>query len=193
MRRKSNRSRPKREFITANHRIRFPEVRVLDENGGMLGVMSTREAQEQARMEDKDLVLVTEGSKPPVVKIIELSKYKYQLKQRRSEQRKSARKQELKEIRFTPFMGDGDFESRLKKVNTFLEKGDKVRLTLLFRGRQITKKEFGYVMFDKIIDRTSEIAEVEMQPKMLGRKLIAQLTPVKKTTKANDKPAAEKK
>lgn len=159
--------------------IRFPQVRVLDNQGEMIGVMSSREAQDKAREAGKDLVLVTDKSQPPVVKIIELTKFKYQLQQRAAQERKSSRKQDIKEVRFTPFMGQGDFDARLKKVIDFLERGDKVRLSLQFKGREITKKEFGFEQYNKIFERTADIAKIEIEPKMMGKKLIAQLMPSK--------------
>jgi translation initiation factor IF-3 len=176
----------RKEFIKANHHIRYPKVRVLTEKGDTIGIMSSAEALKKAQEAENDLVLVTDQAKPPVVKIIELSKYKYQLQQKQSANRKSARTQELKELRFSPFMAEGDFESRMKRVVEFLEDGDKVRLSLLFKGRQITKKEFGFELFDKIIERTKEIAIVEMEPKMMGRKLIAQLSPSGNKTNEKD-------
>lgn len=177
---RNNRHNKSRSFVTANRQIRYPEVRVLDEYGEMLGVMATAEALEKAKAVEKDLVLVTENAKPPVCKIIDLTKYKYQLQQKKAEGRKKAKTQDLKEVRFTPFMGENDFQSRLKKVIKFLEKGDKVRTTLLFKGRAITKKEFGYEMFQRVIDATAEIGTVEIEPKMMGKKLMAQLMPAKK-------------
>jgi len=95
--------------------------------------------------------------------------------------RKKAKNQELKEIRFKPFMGESDFQSRLKKVIGFLEKGDKVRITLQFRGRQITKKEFGEDVINRAIEATADIAQLEFAPKLVGKKLLAQLTPIKTT------------
>jgi translation initiation factor IF-3 len=166
--------------IVANSRVRFPEVRVLDERGDMLGLMSSKEAYDKARAAQKDLILVTEKAKPPVVKIIELDKYKYQLQQKEAKSRKKANTQDLKEVQFSPFMSDNDLNYRLKKVIKFLEKGDKVRLSLMFKGRSILKKEFGYDMFKQVIDQTAEIAEVEIKPRMMGKKLIAQLMPNKK-------------
>jgi len=151
----------------------------------MIAVMSTRDAMEKARESDKDLILLNEKADPPVAKIIALSKYKYQQQQKDAESRKKAKAQELKEVRFTPFMSGGDFQSRLNKVTDFLERGDKVRLSLQFKGRQITKKEFGYDQFTKVIAATQEIATVEMEPKLLGKKLIAQLQPIGK--KKNEK------
>lgn len=171
-------------FIKANHNIRVPEVRVLTDKGEMVGVMSTRDAIEKARLEEKDLVLVTEGANPPIAKIIELSKYKYQLKQKKAEGRKNAKTQELKEVRFTQFMAEQDFETRYKNVERFIKKGSKVKVTLQFgRGRAITKKEFGFEILEKIFDRSKEIAEVEIAPKAIGRKLMAQLMPINKKNK----------
>lgn len=167
-----------RVWVTANHQIRAAEVRVLDEKGEQVGIMPTKEAIEKARIAEKDLVLIADKAKPPVAKIINISKYKYQQQQKDAESRKKAKAQDTKEVRFTPFMSEGDYESRLKKVTTFLKKGDKVRLSLQFKGRQITKKEFGFSMFDRIISATENIASVEIAPKMMGKKLIAQLQPL---------------
>ncbi|MCB9813669.1 MAG: translation initiation factor IF-3 [Pseudomonadales bacterium] len=164
--------------ITVNLLIRASEVRVLTERGEMVGLMSRDEALAKAREADKDLVLINEKANPPIVKIIDLAKYKYQEQQKRTQGRKKARAQGLKEVRFTPFMSDGDFNSRLKKVTTFLKKGDKVRLTLLFKGRAITKKEFGFNIFERVIENTKEYSTVEVVPKLMGKKLLAQLMPI---------------
>lgn len=169
-----------RVFVVANRQIRAPQVRVLTESGEMLGVMPTHQAVDQAWNEDKDLVLINENQEPPIAKIIEINKHKYQLQQKKAEGRKKAKAQEIKEVRFKPFMSDNDFNSRLKKVEGFLKKGDKVRLSLQFRGRQITKPEFGYDLFDRIFTATNEYATTEIESKMMGKKLIAQLMPLKK-------------
>jgi translation initiation factor IF-3 len=166
--------------IAYNQFIRASEVRVIDEKGEQVGIMSTRDAIEKARSAEKDLVLITGNTNPPVAKIIELAKYKYQVQQKEAASRKKAKAQEIKEVRFTPFMGGADFEARMKKVRQFLEKGDKVRLSIFFKGRIITKKEFGFEMLEKVFEQTADIASVEMAPKMLGKKLIAQLMPAKK-------------
>ena len=182
MRRKPFKKRqPERIFIKANHQVRYPEVRVLDESGELVGVMPSRDAFFKAQEQGKDLVLITEKSQPPVVKIIDLAKHKYQLKQKQAKARKKSRKQDLKEIRFSPFIGEGDYESRLKKITDFLKRGDKVRLQLQFKGREITKKEFGYEIFTNVIKATEELAIVEIEPKMIGKNLMAQLSP--KTSK----------
>lgn len=177
---KNNKSFGNKKFYTINERIKAQEVRALNEFGEMIGVMSKSEALDKAREAGKDLVLINDSAKPAIVKIIDLAKFKYQEQQKEAKSRKKAKAQDIKEVRFTPFMGEGDFESRLKKVTTFLEKGDKVRLSLMFKGRAITKKEFGYDTFDRIISATAEIATVEMEPKLMGKKLIAQLMPKSK-------------
>lgn len=168
-----------KKYYTINERIQSQELRVLNEFGEMIGVMSRSQALEKAREADKDLVLINDSVKPSIVKIIDLAKFKYQEQQKEAKSRKKAKAQDIKEVRFTPFIGEGDFESKLKKVKTFLEKGDKVRLSLMFKGRAITKKEFGYDSFDRIFEATTELAVVEMKPRLMGKKLIAQLMPTK--------------
>lgn len=178
---KHKRNFTRKEFVKANRNIRVPQVRVLSEHGEMIGVMDTRDAQQKAFEQEKDLVLVTENANPPIAKIIDLAKYKYQLQQKKAESRKKARKQDLKEIRFTPFIGEADFETRLRKIKKFLEKGDKVRITVEFkRGRQMSKKEFGFDTFDRVFAATEELADIEIKPKMVGPRLMAQISPKKK-------------
>ncbi|MCA9372840.1 translation initiation factor IF-3 [Candidatus Woesebacteria bacterium] len=167
-------------FVVANHRIRTPNVRVIDDQGKMVGVMPTQQAMTQAFALEKDLVLVNENQQPPIAKIIELNKFKYQQQQKLAASRKKAKAQEIKEVRFSPFMSEGDFESKLKKVNDFIDGGDKVKLSLFFKGRQITKRSFGENVIARVIEATAEEAVVEIEPKMIGKKLIAQLMPKKK-------------
>lgn len=168
-------------FVKANHQIKSDQLRVLTDRGEMIGILSHQEAMERARAEDKDLVLVTENARPPVAKIIDLSKYKYQLQQKQADDRKKSKKQDIKEVRFSPFMGENDFLSKLNKVKSFLDKGDKVKLSLRFKGRAITKKEFGFDMIKRVISETNEIASIEIEPKLMGMNIYAQLTPAKKS------------
>jgi len=172
---------PRRDSVIANLRIRATTVRVIGETGEQLGVMDLRDALQKAREAELDLVMITEKAQPPVVKIIDIAKFKYQQQQRDSENRKKAKAQDTKEVRFKPFMSENDFETRLRQVERFLKGGDKVRLSLEFRGRAITKKEFGYDMFSRVIRETSDFATIEIEPKMMGKKLMAQLMPAKKT------------
>lgn len=166
--------------VVANERIRAKEVRLIGPDGTAIGIVTLVEAIEKARAINKDVVLVNGQVEPPIVKVIELSKFKYQQQQKAAAGRKRAKAQELKEMRFSPFLSEGDFEAKLKKVRTFLEKGDKVRLSLQFKGRAITKKEFGYNVLERVVAGTADIASVELEPKLMGKKLIAQLLPSKK-------------
>jgi translation initiation factor IF-3 len=168
-------------FVVANHFIRVPEVRVLSELGEMLGVMPTAQAMQMARDQEKDLILVTENAQPPIAKIIHISKYRYQLQQKKAEGRKKAKVQEIKELRFkSPYIGESDLQVRVKRALEFLKKGDKVRLTLEFKGRDITKQDLAHEVFAKVFAATSEVATIEIHPKMMGKKMLAQLMPVKK-------------
>lgn len=180
IRKKYNKNRSEQIYVKANHQIRFPRVRVLNEYGESLGEMSSNEALEKAMEQEIDLVLVTEKAEPPVVKIIELSKYKYQLKKKTADTRKKSKTQELKELRFTPFMGEADFDARNRKVRDFLEKGNKVKLTLTFKGRQIVRKDLGFEVFEKIFTTNADVGKISLPPKLIGKKLQAQLDPIGK-------------
>lgn len=181
-------------FIKANHQIRFPQVRVLTEFGEMLGIMPVHEALSQAQAAGKDLVLVTEKAEPPITKIIDLAKHKYQVQQKESENRKKSRSQDLKEVQFTPFIGEGDFQTKLRRIVEFLTRGDKVRISIEFRNpRQMAKKEFGYEIIRNVISATAEIGVVEVQPQFQGKKLVAQLMPGKKKVKSESAKPAEAK
>lgn len=179
----SSRRRPDKRnqvFVTANHQISYPELRVMDEHGEALGVLTKTQALAKAEELGKDLVLVTDKATPPVAKIIDLSKYKYQLSQKKAQDRKKTAGQDIKEIRLTPFIGDNDLQSKINKIEGFLKKGHKVRLTMEFRGRAITHKDLGAQIFDNVINQMAELATVEIEPKMMGKKMIAQIMPVKK-------------
>lgn len=174
-------------FIKANHQIRFPEVRVLDERGEMLGIMPISQALTEAQTAGKDLVLVTEKAEPPITKIIDLAKYKYQVQQREAENRKKSKSQDLKEMHFSPFIGEGDFQTKLRRIVEFLTRGDKVRLTIEFRNpRQLAKKDFGYEILKNVFSATAEISTIELQPQFQGKKLVAQLMPSKKKAKPSE-------
>jgi translation initiation factor IF-3 len=183
IRKKYNKHRKDNLFVKANANIRFPQVRVLTEHGEMVGIMSSREAFQKAMDAGKDLVLITDKAQPPVVKIIELSKFKYQLKKKEADNRKKSKVQDLKELRFSPVIGEGDYQTRLKQLKEFLTKGHKVKITLFFRGRQIAYKEAGYEVFARIIKDTEDLAKVEIEPRLMGKKLQAQLAPLGKEEK----------
>lgn len=118
--------------------------------------------------------------------IIEISKYKYQVQQRDAENRKRSKSQDTKELRFTPFMSDGDFQTKCKKACDYLKDGDKVKAYVQFRGREITKKDFGYEIMRKLIESTQDFAKVELEPKLMGNKLEMMLIPSKKKKEENN-------
>lgn len=163
--------------IIANNRIFCSEMMVIDENGNALGVLPKQQALQKAYQADMDLILVAEKAKPPVAKIGDLSKYKYKLNQKLAESRKKSKKVETKEVRFTPFISENDLNLKIKKVQKFLLKGNKVRLSMEFRGRSISKKEIGKNIFDQIIEKTNQEAQIEILPKFIGKKMICQLMP----------------
>ncbi len=155
-------------------------MRVLDETGKQLGVMTKAEAFQKAQELGVDVVEIAGSAKPPVVKLISLSKFRYQLQQKKNEEKKRNKNAEIKELRLTPFIAQGDFDSRMKKARAFLEGGDKVRLVIKFKGRQITKKEFGDNVLNKAIAALGEISTIEVPPKLMGKMIMTQLMPVKK-------------
>lgn len=155
-------------------------MRVIDEKGEQVGVLSTQAAIDLAKEREKDLILIAPQASPPVAKIIEESKYKYQQQQRKQEVRKASKASDIKEVRLSPFIATGDLESRIKRAKSFLEDGDKVRFLLRFKGREITKKEFGENVMDKVIESLEEVSQVETAPKLQGKVLSMQLMPAKK-------------
>jgi len=153
---------------------------VVDDKGVQLGVLSTTEALKKAEAAGLDLVEVAAKTNPPVAKIINFAKFKYQQKQKDSGGKK-ARGGDIKEIRFTPFIAENDYNIRIKRAQEFLEEGDKVKLVVKFVGRQITRKEFGKDLLKKAVNALSENSTVEREPAFRGKLLITTLNPIKKT------------
>lgn len=169
-----------RIFVVANHQINFPQLRVMDEKGSLIGILSKNEAIDLAYSQDKDLVLITDKANPPVAKIIEFSKYKYQLSQKQANDRRNNRAQDIKEIRLKPFIGENDLLAKLKKAQEFIKKNHKVRLSMELRGRAITKQELAHQILNRFVQELSAIAQTEVEPKLLGKKIQLQLMPKKK-------------
>lgn len=166
------------KYYRTNQNIRYPEVRVIDEDNKQLGIMSTKEALERAMTLGLDLVEITEKAVPPIVKIIEFQKFKYQEdKKEHSGTNKGG--QETKEIRLKPFMQDNDLGVKVRQAEKFLKAGDRVKLVVKFQGRQITKKEFGENIMKQAIAGLAEVSTVAEEPKFLGKLLIAQVKPKK--------------
>lgn len=165
------------KFHRINQYIKADTVRVIGEDGGQLGVMPLTEALQKARDLGVDVVEVAETAKPPVVKLIEFSKFKYQ--ESKKERAGAASAQETKEIVLRPFMAENDLLIKLNRVKEFLKDGDKVRLVVKFKGREITKKEFGDKIMAKALENLAGVATVEQEPKMLGKLLMATVKPKK--------------
>jgi translation initiation factor IF-3 len=169
-------------FYRINHQILDNQLRVVDDQAKQIGIMTKSEAIAVAEEEGKDLVLVNPAASPPVAKIISYSKFKYQIQQKESDSKKSSKSVDIKEVRFTPFIAEGDFNIRIKKAREFLADGNKVKLNVKFTGRQITRKEFGDRIVNKAIEQLTDIASVERAPQLMGKMLIVQLQPKRKAT-----------
>jgi translation initiation factor IF-3 len=167
-------------FFRINNQIQAKEVRLLREDGTQIGVVPLSEALAMAQAEGKDAVEIASAAVPPVVKIIDYQKLKYQIAKKEQASKASAKKVDLKEIRLTPFMAQNDFEVKLNRGREFLEQGHKVRINVKFVGRQLTHKEFGDQMMQRATTALSDISVVEQPGKWVGRQYQATLSAVKK-------------
>jgi translation initiation factor IF-3 len=161
--------------------IRFPQVMVIDDvSGDRLGVMSSREAQFMANEQELDLVCVSPTAQPPVVKIMDYQKFKFEQQKKARVAKKNQKVVEIKEIRLSPTIDIGDFNTKLKQGQKFLEAGDKLKLSIRFKGRMIVHQQLGMDVLLRYADAVSEQATVTEPPKMEGRSLFMLLEPVKK-------------
>ena len=160
-----------------NEFISVPKVRVIDENGENLGVMLTAEAIEQAAEVGLDLVEVSPNADPPVCKFLDVGKFKYEAQKKANLARKSQKTQEIKEIKMRPNIDDHDYDTKMKKVFEFLEEGDKVKVTMRFRGREMAHGELGMAVLRRIQEQTAEMAKIEAHPRMEGRQMLMVLAP----------------
>ena len=160
-----------------NEFIQSPKVRVIDENGENLGVMCTREAIEQAQSAGLDLVEVSPNVDPPVCKFLDIGRYKYESQKKANEQRKKQKTQEIKEIKMRPNIDDHDYDVKMRKVFEFLEEGDKVKVTMRFRGREMAHGELGMAVLQRVQEQTADMAKVEARPRMEGRQMLMVLAP----------------
>lgn len=154
-----------------NHAIRAQELRVIDENGNQLGVIRKSEALAAAERAGLDLVEVSPGANPPVAKIIDWGKYNYQKTKQLQQQKKQQKSVDIKQIRLGMRIGDHDLEIKLNKARKFLEAGNKVKIMLLYRGRENAHKELGFVLFDRITENLSDVAVIDQQAQLSGRNL----------------------
>src|SRR3954447_14044407 len=160
-----------------NEFIQSQKVRVIDENGENLGVMYTREAFEQAQSVGLDLVEISPNADPPVAKFLDIGRYKYEAQKKANEQRKKQKTQEIKEIKMRPNIDDHDYDTKMKKVFEFIDEGDKVKVTMRFRGREMAHGELGMAVLRRVQEQTADVAKIEAHPRMEGRQMLMVLSP----------------
>ena len=160
-----------KQELPVNRQIRAKEVQLIGENGEKLGVVSLEEALEKAEQKNLDLVLVAPNAKPVVCKIMNYGKYKFEQAKKEKEAKKKQKVLEIKEIRVTPNIEEHDFGFKLKNLRKFLTDGNKVRITVRFRGREINNSKAGEVVLNKFIENLEDIATVEKKPKLEGRNM----------------------
>ena len=160
-----------------NEFIQSQKVRVIDHEGENLGVMYTREAIEQAAEHGLDLVEVSPNADPPVAKFLDVGKFKYEAQKKANLARKSQKTQEIKEIKMRPNIDDHDYDTKMKKVFEFLEEGDKVKVTMRFRGREMAHGELGMAVLRRVQEQTADVAKIEAHPRMEGRQMLMVLAP----------------
>ncbi len=160
-----------------NREIRVPEVQLIDAEGANLGVVAMPEALALAEAAGLDLVEIAPNSEPPVCKILDFGKFKYQSQKKASEARKKQKTVEVKEIKMRPNIDTHDYEVKMRAMLRFFEEGDKVKVTLRFRGREMAHQDLGVKLLDQVRSETVEIAKVESEPKLEGRQMVMVLAP----------------
>ena len=171
-----------------NRRIRVPEVRVIGDDGGQLGVMPTYEALRMAEEKGLDLVEVSPKAAPPVCRIMDYGKFKYEQAKKTNQAKKHASVIEIKEIKFRPKTDDHDYDFKVRHIRRFLEEGNKVRLVIAFRGREIVHPETGRAVLERVIKDCVDVAHVEQIPMMDGRRMVMTVSP--KPARSGAQPAA---
>jgi translation initiation factor IF-3 len=179
---------PERDQTRINDRIRVPEVRLINETGEQVGIVKTPEAVEYARERDLDLVEVAPNSKPPVARVLDYSKYKYEQEQKAKAARKHQQQVNVREIKLRPKIAQHDYETKRGHVQRFLRNQDKVKVTIMFRGREQSHPERGRALLDRLLQDVSEIATMEQEPLQEGRNMTMLLAPTR--TAGQEKQAA---
>ncbi|MDI3257554.1 MAG: translation initiation factor IF-3 [Kyrpidia sp.] len=166
-----------KDDLQVNEQIRAREVRLIDVDGGQLGIVPLREALRIAAEKNLDLVNVAPTAKPPVCRIMDYGKYKYEQSKREKEARRNQKIVSIKEVRLTPNIEDHDFQTKLRAVIRFLEQGDKVKATVRFRGREITHTRIGQGVLERMAQEVQDLCVIERPPKLEGRNMIMILAP----------------
>ena len=176
----------KKEGERINQFITAPEVRVVHDERGSLGVMSIKDALALAKEEGSDLVEIVPTAEPPVCKIINYGKYKFDIQKKSKEAKKKQKSVQLKEIKMRPQISIHDYNFKMKHIREFLDEGNKVKITIMFRGREMAHTEFGYDLINKIIQDLENEAATEKPAKLEGKNLSAVLNPVKMKKTSSD-------
>jgi translation initiation factor IF-3 len=177
--RRFDRRPPERDTTRINDRIRVPEVRLIDETGQQVGVMATEQALRYAQSKELDLVEVAAEAKPPVCRVLDYSKYKYEQAQKVKQAKKHQTQINVREIKFRPKIAEHDYATKKGHVERFLRHKDKVKITIMFRGREVTHPERGVMILDRLAEELSDLAQVEQRPNLDGRNMTMMLGPSK--------------
>ncbi|AHG64272.1 translation initiation factor IF-3 [Advenella mimigardefordensis] len=173
-----------------NAEIRIPEIRLIGVDGEQLGIVKTVEALRLAEQEGVDLVEIAPNAEPPVCRIMDYGKFKYQEQKRQQEAKAKQKIIQVKEVKFRPATDEGDYQVKLRNLKRFIEDGDKAKVTLRFRGREMAHQELGMRVLERVRDDMAELVQVEAMPKLEGRQMVMVLAPKRKavtTGKADDK------
>jgi translation initiation factor IF-3 len=177
--RRFDRRPPERDTTRVNERIRVPEVRLIDDQGQQIGVLKIDDALKFAQERDLDLVEVAPEARPPVCRVLDYSKYKYEQAQKLKQARKHQQQITIREIKFRPKIAQHDYDTKKGHVERFLRHKDKVKVTIMFRGREVTHPERGVMILDRLAEELSELAIVEQRPTQDGRNMTMMLGPSK--------------
>jgi translation initiation factor IF-3 len=188
--RRFDRQPPERDPTRINERIRVPEVRLIDEQGQQVGVMKTQEALRYAQERDLDLVEVAPDARPPVCRVLDYSKYKYEQNQKQKAARKHQTQINVREIKFRPKIAQHDYDTKKGHVERFLKSRDKVKVTIMFRGREMAHPERGELILNRLAEDLGELAVVEQRPQQDGRNMTMMLAPTRAAEAAAEAEAA---
>jgi translation initiation factor IF-3 len=177
--RRFDRRPPERDQTRINERIRVPQVRLIDETGQQVGVMDTDKALRYAHDKDLDLVEVAPEARPPVCRVLDYSKYKYEQAQKQKQARKHQQQITVREIKFRPKIAAHDYDTKKAHVERFLRHKDKVKITIMFRGREVTHPERGIAILDRLAEELAGLAVVEQHPTQEGRNMTMMIAPSK--------------
>ncbi|ODT74884.1 MAG: translation initiation factor IF-3 [Pelagibacterium sp. SCN 64-44] len=168
---------PQKDGPLSNEDITSPDVQLIDAEGENRGIVRTREALAEAQEQGLDLVLISPNANPPVAKMLDLGRFKYAAQKKAAEARKKQKVIEVKEVQLRPNVGTHDYETKMKAVHRFLEEGDRVKVTMRFRGREMAHQDLGMQLLLKVREQTEAIAKVESQPRSEGRQMVMVLAP----------------